>query len=241
MDIRLPLKLRQLRSDGIKVQADQMPDQHFGVIFDMDGVLVDSAEPHFQSWQQLAEELGQPITRERFRATFGRQSKDVIPALLGETLPDRVKKLDERKEQLYREIIRANPPIMPGAAKLVRELAASGAKLAVGSSGPMENIELVLGAMGVRELFHAVVGGHDVSRGKPDPQVFILCCARLSMPPQRCVVIEDAPVGVDAAKAAGAKAVALLSHHPREKFHRADLIVDELRGLGVEQLRELVD
>ena len=217
-----------------------MSDKMFGVIFDMDGVLADSAEPHFQSWQQLAKEEGQTITRERFQATFGQQSKDVIPALFGETSPRRIQELDDRKEAIYRAMIKDHPPIVPGARELVRDLARAGAKLAVGSSGPMENIELVLEAMEVRELFSVIVSGRDVSRGKPDPQVFSLACERLGMPPECCVVIEDAPVGVDAAKAAGAKAVALLAHHPREKLKNADLIVNELRDLHLEQLRQLV-
>jgi HAD superfamily hydrolase (TIGR01509 family) len=188
----------------------------------------------------LAKEEGKSITRERFQATFGRQSKDVIPALLGEMSPQRVKKLDERKEALYRQIVGAKPPIMPGAAALVRELSGAGAKLAVGSSGPMENIELALNAMGMRELFSVIVSGKDVSRGKPDPQVFAMACERLGLQPERCVVIEDAPVGVDAAKAAGAKAVALLAHHPRESFMQADLIVEALTDLRVQQLQELI-
>jgi beta-phosphoglucomutase len=212
----------------------------FGVIFDMDGVLIDSAEPHFRSWQLLAAERGTTVTREQFQITFGRQNKDVMPVLLGESAPDRVELLSDRKEEIYRELVRLAPPIVPGAVELVRALSLAGALLAVGSSGPRANINLVLDAMGATGLFSAIVSGEDVTRGKPHPQVFSLACDKLRLEPRKCVVIEDAPVGVEAAKAAGTKVVAVLMQHPREAFLPADLIVDRLSDLTIGHLTTLV-
>jgi len=213
----------------------------FGVIFDMDGVLIDSAEPHFQSWHLLAQQEGASITRQHFQETFGRQNKDVIPALLGESAPERVRRLADRKEAIYRELIRREAPIVPGAVELVRALSKAHVRLAVGSSGPRANIDLVLESMGVREMFAAIVSGEEVERGKPDPQVFALACEKLGLEPRNCVVIEDAPVGVQAAKVAGAKAVAILMHHARDAFDNADLIVDKLGDLSASQLACLLE
>jgi len=211
-----------------------------GVIFDMDGVLVDSARPHFTSWQQLAQEIGGRVTEQQFAATFGRQNQDIIPRLFGEVTPERLKSLGDRKEEIYRDLVRDDPPIVAGAVALVRALHDAGAALAVGSSGPLPNIELVLHAMAVRGLIEVIVSGDDVTRGKPDPQVFALVCERLGLAPDRCVVVEDAPVGVAAARAAGARSVAVLMHHRAEAFDGADRVVDRLADLTAAALLNLV-
>ena len=211
-----------------------------GVVFDMDGVLVDSAMPHFRSWQLLAEENGTSVTREQFSETFGRQNEDIIPLLFGEVSPPRLRQLADRKEDLYRDLIRERAPVVEGAPELVQALHAEGVALAVGSSGPLANIELVLDAMGVHDMMSVIVSGDEVTRGKPDPQVFSLACEKLGITPSRCAVIEDAPVGVQAALAAGTRVVAVLMYHPAEAFDDADCIVNRLADLSADRLLSLV-
>ncbi len=212
----------------------------FGVIFDMDGVLIDSADAHWESWRRLGEENGVPVAHEQFTTTFGRQNSDIIPILFGEVAPKKGQALSQRKEAIYRDLIRKEPPIVAGAVELVHALHAAGTALAVGSSGTRENIDLVLGAMSVADAFSAIVSSDDITRGKPDPQVFQLSTQRLGIPPRQCIVIEDAPAGVQAAKAAGAYAVAVLIHHPRQAFPEANCTVDRLAELSLDQLRALV-
>jgi beta-phosphoglucomutase len=213
----------------------------YGVIFDVDGVIVASGPPHRESWRRLAAEAHVPMSDEFFARTFGQTNKDILEALFGRALPDEEwRRLGDRKEALYREIIRHNVPVMPGAVELVEALHGDGARLAVGSSGPPENIELCLREMGIGGLFDAVVTGNDVTRGKPDPQVFLLASERLGLAPERCVVVEDAVIGVEAARRAGMRAVALTSSHPRESFGHADLVVDSLTELTPARLRELI-
>lgn len=202
-----------------------------GVVFDMDGVLVDSAPAHFESWQTLGRENGRTITEAQFADTFGRHNGDIVPILFGEVGPERLAVLADRKEAIYRDLVRGRVPVIPGAAALVRELHAAGLKLAVGSSGPPANIRLVLEELGVVNRFSAISSGDDVTRGKPDPQVFQIACERLGLPPGACVVIEDAPAGVAAAKAAGCRAVAVMLHHGRERFTEADVVVERLADL----------
>jgi beta-phosphoglucomutase family hydrolase len=206
-----------------------------GVVFDMDGVLVDSAGAHFESWRALGAENGLTITQAQFAATFGRHNGDIVPILFGAVSQQRLTALADRKEALYRDIVRGRVPAVPGAADLVRELRAAGLRLAVGSSGPLANIRLILRELGVSELFDAISSGEDVTRGKPDPQVFQIACERLGLPPQRCIVIEDAPVGIAAAKAAGCRAVAVMLHHGRDKFTEADVVVERLSDLILEK------
>jgi beta-phosphoglucomutase len=211
----------------------------FAVIFDMDGVLVDSADAQWESWRLLAEENGRAVTRGQFASTFGRQNRDIIPILFGGVSPQRLLALSERKEFLYRDLIRAQPPIVAGAVDLVQSLQAAGIRLAIGSSGPRANIDLVLAAMGVADAIAVIVSADDVTRGKPDPQVFQLAAERLGISSQRCIVIEDAPAGVAAARAAGARSVAVLRHHSREEFRDADWVVESLSDLSVHGLRAI--
>ncbi|MEK6674608.1 MAG: HAD family phosphatase [Planctomycetota bacterium] len=218
----------------------------WAVVFDMDGVLVDSAEPHFQSWCKLADEIGSTITREQYRITFGRQNRDVIPLLFGEEFRGRAATLSERKEAIYRDIVRHKPPVFPGVVELIRALHERAVPLAVGSSGPHANIKLILETAGIRHFFAAVVGEEDICRGKPAPDVFIEVSKRLDLPPQRCVVLEDAPAGVQAAKAASMRVVAVLSTHGREAFDPRSLGVavdgfaESMAALSVEQLVGMV-
>lgn len=228
------------RTPGASLEQDASSKQmNTGVIFDMDGVLVDSAEPHFRSWQLLGQENGVVVTREAFSTTFGRQNRDIIPTLFGDISNDRLVRLANRKEEIYRDLVRENPPIVDGAVELVRALHGMGVSLAVGSSGPTPNIELILDAMGVRDAIRVIVSGDDVTRGKPDPQVFTLAAERLDLPTSRCVVVEDAPVGVEAAHRAGMRSIAVLIHHPPEAFGDVDLTTPALGELRAEAVVEL--
>lgn len=213
------------------------------VIFDMDGVLIDSYRAHFESWRIVAIEEGLQITEEQFSSTFGRTSREIIAALWGDRTPgdDRIKELDERKEAAFRELIRDNFPIMPGAPELLDALHAAGFGVGIGSSGPPENVFLTVEKLARRHVFGAIVTGKDVTRGKPDPQVFLLAAERLNVPPTRCAVVEDAPPGIEAAHRAGMKAVGLASTgRTPEMLSQADLVVKSLRELSPERFRELI-
>ena len=215
------------------------------VIFDVDGVLVDSYRAHLESWRRLGLEHGLVITEAQFAGTFGKTSRDIIERFWGGDGLDEpgIRELDEQKEALYRELVRDAFPAMEGARELIDALHAAGLALAVGSSGPPENVDLALRRLGRPALFAARVSGHDVTRGKPDPQVFLLAAERLGLEPRRCAVIEDAPDGVRAARRAGMAAVALVSTgRTREELLavRPDRIVASLRELTPPGIRALI-
>ncbi len=214
------------------------------VIFDMDGVLVDSYHAHFESWAALCAEHAIPLDDQAFAATFGRTSRDIIRQLWqGRALDGAaVRALDDRKEVLFREIVSRDFPAMDGARELLESLRAAGVALAGGSSGPPENVALALDDLG-KDFFEAVVTGRDVDRGKPDPQVFLLAAERLGAAPQACVVIEDAHAGIRAARAAGMAVAALTSTGRTEEDFREtppDLVVGSLRELSPEVLGALL-
>jgi beta-phosphoglucomutase len=210
------------------------------VIFDVDGVLVDSYAAHYESWRAIAREQQIRFTEEDFARTFGRTSRDIVRALWpgGTTLRDsEIRAIDDRKEAFYREIVADHFPAMEGAAELIDALRTASFLLAAGSSGPPENVELCLAKLEKRDCFSAVVTGMDVTRGKPDPQVFLLAAERLGIGPHRCVVVEDAPAGIEAARRGGMKAIGLLSRgRTARELGAADIVVHSLRDLSPERI-----
>ncbi len=211
-----------------------------GVIFDMDGVLVDTYAPHLRSWCLLAEETGFSVTEQQFAATFGKTSREIIRVSFGVTQPSEVQRLDDRKESLYRDIIRDGVPQMPGAMDLVKRLHDGGIPIAVGSSAPPENVELVSEQLGLNPFLSGKVTGWDVQRGKPDPQVFELAANQIGISPAECVVIEDAPVGIEAARRAGMRVIGLVGTHPAKALSSADRVIAHLDELNTESLRAMI-
>lgn len=213
------------------------------VIFDVDGVLVDSYQAHYDSWQLACREHGLEMTQDQFVATFGRTSREIIVELWGDrfSTPQAVAGLDDSKEAFFRELLRRDFPAMDGAAELIQALHQAGFRLAVGSSGPPDNVKLVLDHLRSRACFDGVVTGTDVKRGKPDPQVFLLAAERIGVAPPQCVVIEDAPAGVAAAHAAGMKCIAIASTgRVRESLAAAEAIVNSLRELNPVRIAQLL-
>ena len=215
---------------------------NLGVLFDMDGVLVDSYQAHFESWRALARQHGMDMTEEEFASVFGRTSREIILHFWpNHTMSaNEVAQWDEYKESAYREILARDFPSMDGANELLASLHAAGFKLAIGSSGPPENVAAVRKYLTSGDLFDAQVTCVDVTHGKPHPEVFIKAAAKLNLPPRNCVVVEDAPAGVAAGKAAGAAVIAITGTATREKLAAADTVVDSLREITPDLVRKLV-
>jgi len=212
-----------------------------GVIFDMDGVLADTARAHFESWQMVARKWHARITRDDFRRTFGRPNHEIVPLMLHRDVPpDELREIDRFKEAAFREIIARGLEPLPGVVRLVTELDQAGFRLAIGSSGPRENIDAILSALGLEGRFGAIVSGWDVTRGKPDPEVFLKAAAGIGVEPRNCLVIEDVPAGIRAAHAAGMKCVALTTTRPAGELCEADLVLDDLTSFGVEGVERLL-
>lgn len=217
----------------------------YAVLWDVDGTLVDTAELHFEAWQKLAAEIGKTYSREQFSATFGWRNREIFPKIFGEhyTLEE-IDALGERKELYYRAEAKKGLDLLPGVRELVAGLKTAGFGQAVGSSAPRGNVDLILEMTGLGEFISASVAMEDVSRGKPDPEVFLTAAKRLGVPPERCVVFEDAPVGIRAAKAGGMKAVGVtfIQHHPVDKLkdEGADLIVGCLREVSADTVAKLL-
>jgi beta-phosphoglucomutase len=215
-------------------------------IWDVDGTLVDTADLHYRAWVELAAGIEKPFTKDDFAATFGRRNPEIIRALFDPHAGDAVvADLGERKEHIYRTAARhAGVSLLPGVRELLDGLKAQGWRQAVGSSAPRANLQLILTATGTLDYFGAVVSAEDTTRGKPDPQVFQIAAMKLRVPPGRCVVFEDAVAGVEAAKAAGMKCVAVrfVGHHPADALQAAgaDRVVECLTAISADEVRRLL-
>jgi beta-phosphoglucomutase family hydrolase len=211
------------------------------VIWDMDGVIADTAPYHFGAWQETLRGRGVDFTEEDFRRGFGQKNDNIIRDNLGEaTSQSEIDAIAREKEANFRRRIKHSIKALPGAVELIKSLGRRGFKLALASSTPIENIRLLLSGLGISDCFHAIVAADDVTEGKPGPQCFLLAARRLGIEPESCVVIEDAVTGVVAARRAGMRCIAVTTTHPRTSLMEADLVVDTLELVTVDDLERLL-
>ena len=212
------------------------------VIWDMDGVIADTAPYHFKAWQEVFRKRGVSFTEEDFRRNFGLRNDTIIRDTLGEQISQsEIDAIAREKEKTFRQVIGQNIKPLPGAVKMLKSLREHGFKMALASSAPIENIRLVTRGLGIDDYFHSIVTGRDVAEGKPSPQGFLLAAQKLGVEPKDCIVIEDAIAGVAAAKRAGMKCIAVTNTHPRESLAEADLTVDTLEEITAGDLEELLN
>jgi beta-phosphoglucomutase len=204
----------------------------------MDGTLVDSEESHWQSWRETMAGEGVDLSHEEFLATFGQRNDAILRRWLGADVDAaRMTRIGDTKEENYRSLVRAGGVVaLPGANEWVRRLRREGWAQAVASSAPRLNIEVVLQVVGLVDQFDATVSAEDVEHGKPDPQVFLLAASRVGAPPGRSIVVEDAAAGIEAARRAGMRSIAVLrdgGQMPADMVVRslADLPPDAFSGL----------
>lgn len=209
----------------------------------MDGVLVASGAAHAASWRIVARRDGISVSDAQFKASFGMTSREIIRDWWGDSIPaDRVESIDDEKEKEYRELITGMVPLTVGVREVLVALFRAGIPLAVGTSGPPENLALVLTETGIGEYFAATASGKEVARGKPAPDIFRLAAQRIGIPPEHCVVVEDAPVGIEAARAANMKCIAYVGTHDANTLRSAkpDCIVENLREVDPSCIASLV-
>lgn len=213
----------------------------FAVIWDMDGVLVDTRELHYLAWSQVLAELGISLTWETFREVFGMSNAGILKRLLAsDTDPATLLQIAERKEALFRESARGRVRPLPGVRFWLEQLTRQGVAQAIASSGPMENIQMLVNELGIAAHFAAIVSGADLP-SKPNPAVFLAAAEALRMAADRCVVIEDSPAGVEGAKRAGMRCIAVLTTSTESALRAADVIVADLESLDPRALAKMFD
>jgi beta-phosphoglucomutase family hydrolase len=216
--------------------------QPWAAIFDWDGVILDSSRQHERAWDRLAAEEDRPLPTGFFRKSFGMKNERVLTQLLGWTeAPGEIRRLSDRKEVLFRELLaRDGASPLPGVVPWLQTLQATRVPCAIASSTPRLNITRAMEFLGVQPYFAATVAAEDVTHGKPHPEVFLAAARELRAPPERCVVFEDAHVGIEAGLAAGMRVVAVATTHPADSLRRAHRVVGRLDELKIDEVTDLL-
>ncbi|HYH10902.1 MAG TPA: HAD family phosphatase, partial [Thermomicrobiales bacterium] len=210
-----------------------------GVIWDMDGTLIDSAQQHYEAWRELLAPEGVDLDYPGFLVGFGRRNDEWLREVLGEEIHlSEIRRIGAAKEARYRELVAAEGlVVLPGVVETLEALRARGWKHAVATSAPVQNLEIILDVTGLRAYMDAWAGSEDVARGKPAPDVFLVAAERIGVAPERAVVVEDAAAGVLGAHRAGMVAIGVGPHHSELG---ADRSAASLVDLPIETFSELV-
>lgn len=208
------------------------------VLWDMDGVLADTSQLHFETWERVLIEQGIPFDRQKFHMIYGLKNRDLLPLLVGRPLePSWMDWVSDKKELAYRQSIPGLLPL-PGVPSWLRRFKSWGWKQAVASSAPPENVEALVDVLNIRDYFDALVTPGDLP-GKPDPAVFLKASQELDIPASYCIVIEDSIPGIEAARKAGMRTIAVTTTNPPEALTQADIVVETMDQLSIEQVESL--
>jgi beta-phosphoglucomutase len=209
-----------------------------GVLWDLDGTLVDSGDYHWRSWRDTMAGEGLSVTYQQFQDSFGQKNDRILANWLGpDAAADRVQRIGDAKEREYRRLAQKEGLVaLPGAAAWVARLRDQGWRQAIASSAPRANVDVMLGALRLNDAFDAIVSAEDVTIGKPDPEVFRKAAEMLSVASGDCIVVEDAPAGIEAARRAGMRSIGVSQTTALD----ADLFVRSLADLPADAFSALV-
>ncbi len=212
-----------------------------GIIWDMDGVLVDTTRHHYQSWLEILKGIRNDFSWEEFTSSFGMRNDLIIPRVFRKEFgKEEIISIDTKKEALFRELAKGKLKPLDGLIDLLNVLKKDGFKMAVASSGTPENVKMVITECNLMPFFSVLTNGSEVLHSKPDPEIFLLASKKLGVPPSQCIVVEDAPAGIQGAKSAGMKCIAITSTHKRDSLKKADIIVDKYEQLNPKVFDELI-
>lgn len=216
-----------------------------GLVFDMDGTLVDNIAYHFRAFEEYIKEEGLTLAEPISLRVNGMHSDDVFRILLGEEVCRNLD-LDQvniDKEKVYRRLYSGNVRPIAGLMELLNEAKANGIKCAIGSSGCRENVEFIISELGIEEYIDASISGSDVTHGKPHPEIFSKAIERLGLRAEECIVVEDATNGIKAGVAAGCKCLGITTTSTAETLTEcgAALCVDDFTSVSIKSLEALLN
>lgn len=199
------------------------------VIFDLDGTLIDNNSYHLETWKKYLENIGRDISEEEYNANInGRTNKDVIRYIFNKEMSDEeVLKYSLEKEALYREVYLPFIKPVNGLIELLEILEEKKIPMAIATSGIQPNIDFMFENIPIKKYFKIVVNSSNITKGKPNPEIYLKAASILETEPENCLVFEDAVVGINAAKSAGMKVIALSTTQPQEELTDADMVVDD--------------
>jgi len=206
-------------------------------IFDLDGTLIDNNSFHLQSWLQYLKDMNREMSEEEYKANVnGRTNKDVIEYIYQRKMDDKeAMKYAHEKEAIYRELYAPYIKPVAGLLELLEKLRSLSIPMAIATSGIQVNIDFLFEHIPIRSYFDVIVNSAHISKGKPDPEIYIKTAELLKVSPAECLVFEDAVVGINSAKAAGMKVVGVLTTHKAEELSGADILIKDFSELVAEE------
>ena len=208
-----------------------------GVIFDMDGVLVDNSDIHVEAFVKFCDIHNVEITEQKLKSLFGMGNEDIMPCVFGREMDsEEIDRLAQEKEAIYRDIFADKIEPMAGLKSILEQLKQRDIKIAVGSSGMAKNVDFVLAKCGIASYFSAIANGDMVKKAKPSPEIFLKAASLLNLEPSECVVFEDSFAGVEAARRAGMKVIVLATTFARSEHKDYDILIDDFTQITAEQV-----
>jgi beta-phosphoglucomutase family hydrolase len=209
--------------------------QMLAVIFDMDGVIVDNMKYHKKAWEMFLKTHAPGMDVEEFSKHFGKVNKDLLKIVFHREISDEEElRFGEEKEALYREIYAENISPTKGLVDFLRELKEHRVKTAVASAAPKINVDFVFEQTGLRPYFNVSIDADDVTRGKPDPEIYLKAAAKLNCLPEECLIFEDSLPGIQAGQNAGMKVVGVATSHPAERLKDTELVITDFTEINVQ-------
>ena len=210
-------------------------------IFDMDGVIADNMSYHTKAWDLFIKKHAPHLEIGDVTPHYGKTNADLMSMVFDRPLSHReVEEYGEEKERLYRELYAADMAPTPGLVDFLKELKANGLRAVVATSAPKSNVDFLLNGLKIRNLFDLVVDAGHVSRGKPDPEIYLQAASRVGCRPQDCVVFEDAAAGIEAGRRARMTVVGVATTLAPEGLAGTTLVVKDFREVNVALLNELL-
>ncbi|MFN8342364.1 MAG: HAD family phosphatase [Cyclobacteriaceae bacterium] len=217
-----------------------MDSASFAVIFDMDGVIVDSNPAHKIALQAFCKQHGHELSEQQLREKiYGRTNRDWLTNLFGQLPDEQLRAFAEEKEALYRKIYAATIAPVAGLLNFLDMLAAHSVKRAIATSAPRANVDFTLAGTGTALYFETILDDTFVSRGKPDPEIYLKTVAALQMDARLCIVVEDSLSGIQAAQGAGCRVIGITTTHTAAELAHCDFVVEDFNGLTMKQLRQI--
>jgi beta-phosphoglucomutase len=213
----------------------------FAVIFDMDGVIIDSNPFHKISLRQFCEKYGYHLSdQELINKIYGRTNKEWIANLFGALSQEDLVRYEEEKESLFRELYKNDIRALRGLPEFLKRLKEKNIPIAIGTSAPRSNVDYVLSHTGLEKYFATILDESDVEHGKPNPEIYLKVAARLGYEPSRCIVFEDSLSGVESARRAGAKVVGVATTHSFEELSHTDFVIQDFADLDPATLISII-
>jgi beta-phosphoglucomutase family hydrolase len=190
-----------------------------GFIFDMDGVIVDNHEYHFKAWMEFTKKYNFDLNEFIYRTEFnGKTNADLFTKIFGNIPKEKIQAYSLEKESNYQRLYETKMKPHTGLEDFLNQLLSKNYKIALGTSAPKTNVDFTLDKLGLREYFEVIVDGSQVSKGKPDPEVYTSCCNLLNLPPSKCLVFEDSIAGLQSGKDAGCRIMGVSTSHTKEEL-----------------------